>query len=90
MIATRVGAMRLHEPSSSIPRASRRGVYDVSCPLACRDEFLMRTRGGAVLRMCRRVMPGRAGRARHQQNDKAEERGQSIFAISATVLVAFP
>jgi hypothetical protein len=90
MVVTRVAAMRMHEPSSSTPGASRRGVYDVGCPLARRDEFLMRTRGGAVLRMCRRAMPGRAGRARHQQNDKAEERSQSIFAISATVLVAFP
>jgi hypothetical protein len=53
----------------------------VGRPLARRDEFLMRARGGMTLRMCRRW---------HQQSDKAEERSQGIFAIRATVLVAFP
>jgi hypothetical protein len=81
MMATWVVAVRMHEPSPSIPRALCRGVYDVGRPLARRDEFLMRARGGMTLRMCRRW---------HQQSDKAEERSQGIFAIRATVLVAFP
>jgi len=85
-----VVAVRMHEPSPSIPRALCRGVYDVGRPLARRDEFLMRARGGTTLRVCRRAMPRCRCRARQQQKDKAEERSQSIFAIGATVLVTFP